>query len=110
MKSVINTTIARLDDALAIEGREDSRVWCEDEGVYEYDEVLYLVKPVVKPVSGKSLAWMLSHGGAEWLKSNGFRFAFDSATFNDTRKYIVFVDADDEITFHPYKDYLSWKY
>lgn len=110
MKNVINTTIARLDDALAIEGREDSRVWCEDEGVYEYDEVLYLVKPAVKPVSGKSLAWLLSHGGAEWLKSNGFRFAFDSATFNDTRKYIVFVDADDEITFHPYRDYLSWKY
>ena len=108
--NVINTTITRLDNALAIEGKYTTREWYEDECVYEFSDTFYLFKPAVKPVSGKSLAWMLAHGGKEWLKSNGFRFAFDSATFNDTRKYIVFVDADDEITFHPYKDYLSWKY
>ena len=110
MKNVIDTTIRRLDNALAIEGRNEFQVYDEDTGTYEWDEQLFMFKPAVKPVSGKSLAWMLAHGGAEWLKSFGFNFAFDSAKFNDTRKYIVFVDADDEITFHPYKDYLSWKY
>lgn len=111
MKNVINTTIDRLAAALAIEGREDSRVWCEDEGVYEYDEVLYLVKPAVKPVSGKSLAWMLSHGGAEWLEFIGFAPAvLDAPVFNPSRKYVVFVDADGYYTFHRYSDYSGWEY
>ena len=85
MKNVIDTTIRRLDNALAIEGRNEFQVYDEDTGTYEWDERLFLFKPAVMPVSGKSLAWMLAHGGAEWLKSNGFNFAFDSATFNDTR-------------------------
>ena len=110
MKNVMNTTIRRLDDALAIEGRNEFQVYDEDTGTYEWDERLFMFKPAVKPVSGKSLAWMLAHGGADWLKSFCFNFALSNATFNDTRKYIVFVDAGDEITFHPYKDYLSWKY
>ena len=108
--NVIDTTIRRLDDALVIEGRDEFQVYDEDTGTNEWDERLFLFKPAVKPVSGKALAWMLSHGEAEWLKSFGFNFAFNSAKFNDTRKYIVFVDADDEITFHPYSDYMSWKY
>ena len=108
--NVIKTTIARLDAALVIEGVHTAKEWCEDEGCYEWDEVTFQFKDATKPVSGKALAWMLAHGGAEWLKSNGFTFAFDSATFNDTRKYIVFVDHNDEISFHRYSDYLLWKW
>lgn len=109
--NVMNTTIRRLNDALFIEGREDSSVWCEDSACYEYDEVLYLFKQAVKPVSGKSLAWMLAHGGKEWLEERGFEPAvLDAPTFNPTRKYIICVDADGYYTFHQYKDYLSWKY
>lgn len=72
MKNVIDTTIRRMDDALAIEGRDEFQVYDEDTGTYEWDERLFLFKPVVKPVSGKSLAWMLAHGGREWLESHGF--------------------------------------
>lgn len=109
--NVINTTIARLDNALAIEGKYTTREWYEDECVYEFYDTFYLIKPAVKPVSGKSLAWMLAHGGREWLESYGFSPAvLDAPTFNPKRKYIICVDADDFYTFHPYKDYLSWKY
>ena len=108
--NVIRTTIARLDAALAIEGCTTVREWDEANERYEFDEVSFQFKSATKPVSGKALAWMLSHGGAEWLKSNGFTFAFNSATFNDTRKYIVYVDRYDEITFHRYSDYLLWKW
>lgn len=59
MKNVIDTTIRRMDDALAIEGRDEFQVYDEDTGTYEWDERLFVFKPVVKPVSGKSLAWML---------------------------------------------------
>lgn len=111
MKNVIDTTIRRMDDALAIEGRDEFQVYDEGTGTYEWDERLFLFKPVVKPVSGKSLAWMLAHGGREWLESHGFSPAvLDAPTFNPKRKYIICVDADGFYTFHPYKDYLSWKY
>ena len=97
MKNVINTTIDRLAAALAIEGGDD--------------EVICLLKPVVKPVSGKSLAWILEHGGKQWLESIGFAPAvLDVPTFNPKRKYIICVDADDFYSFHRYEDYLSWKY
>lgn len=108
--NVIRTTIARLDAALVIEGCRTERVWCDDEGCYDWDEVTFKFKDATKPVSGKSLAWLLAHGGADWLKSMGFTFAYNSATFNDTRKYIVYVDRYDEITFHRYSDYLLWKW
>ena len=106
-----DTTARRMNDALAIEGREYNRTWCEDEHTYEYDDVPFLFKPVSKPVSGKTLAWMLQHGGKEWLESHGFEPAvLDAPKFSPSRKYIVFVDADDFYTFHTYKDYMSWKY
>ena len=111
MKNVMNTTIRRLDDALAIEGRNEFQVYDEDTGTYEWDERLFMFKQAVKPVSGKSLAWMLSHGGAEWLENQGFEPAIlDAPTFNTKRKYIICVDADGFYTFHQYRDYLSWKY
>lgn len=108
--NVIRTTIARLDAALVLEGLTTVREWDEASECYEFDEVGYQFKAATKPVSGKSLAWLLAHGGADWLKSMGFTFAYDSATFNDTRKYIVYVDRYDEITFHRYDDYLLWKW
>ena len=109
--NVINTTIARLDDALAIEGKYTTREWYEDECVYEFYDTFYLFKPAVKPVSGKSLAWMLAHGGKEWLENQGFEPAvLDAPTFNTKRKYIIRVDADGFYSFHRYSDYLSWKY
>ena len=109
--NVINTTISRLDNALAIEGKYTTREWYEDECVYEFYETFYLFKPAVKPVSGKSLAWMLAHGGEEWLKNQGFEPAvLDAPTFNTKRKYIICVDADGFYSFHRYSDYLSWKY
>lgn len=111
MKNVINTTIARLDAALAIEGRNEFQVYDEDTGTYEWDEKLFLFKPAVKPVSGKALSWMLNHGGKEWLESQGFEPAvLDAPTFNPTRKYIICVDADDFYSFYRYSDYSSWEY
>lgn len=69
MKNVIDTTIRRMDDALAIEGRDEFQVYDEDTGTYEWDKRLFLFKPVVKPVSGKSLAWMLAHGAESGWKA-----------------------------------------
>ena len=108
--NVIRTTIARLNAALVIEDFMTVREWCEEEGLYEFEELSFKFKDATKPVSGKALAWMLAHGGAEWLKLNGFTFASDIATLNDTRKYIVLVDRNDDISFHLYSDYLLWKW
>lgn len=108
--NVIRTTINRLDAALVIEGFTTVREWDDYNERYEFEDVSFQFKAATKPVSGKSLAWLLAHGGADWLKSMGFTFAFDSATFNDARKYIVYVDRNDEITFHRYDDYLLWKW